>query len=283
MVGLRAMALAGALVSLAAVIANDAAAVESAENRCVPREARNTFQGAVVHAPVAEGRCMECHGPHQTTRRLLRETPPELCIGCHVKPYVDEDGRERPAIKALFEAAERPLSEGGVNLHRPVADGNCLCCHDPHASSNPRLLSASHITGGYVTYDSSLYFCLNCHSERAFEEPRTLDATNFRNGNLNLHYRHVNRVKGRPCVICHEYHASTYDALIRKEIPFGVRSITITRFERTETGGTCAPTCHTLAAYDRIEPGLNPIRVTPREGQDASPQELWNAVYPPED
>jgi predicted CXXCH cytochrome family protein len=250
---------------------------------CVPREARNTFQGAAVHAPVAEGRCAACHHPHETGReRLLRDEIPGLCIGCHDRPLVDPEGRQYPAIKALFEAAELPPDEGGVRLHRPFAEGDCLCCHDPHASSNHRLLSGPHIESSYVSYARDRYVCFHCHSEEAFAEPRTLSATKFRNGNLNLHHRHVNREKGRTCMVCHEYHASTYEALIRKETPFGRSVITIRQFEKSESGGKCAPTCHIAVEYDRIEPALNPIKVSPREGEDATPEELWFALHPPE-
>lgn len=249
------------------------------DNRCVPREATNNFQGAVVHAPAAEGRCVECHSPHETERkRLLRDDIPGLCIGCHDKPMEDAEGRTRPSIKSLFEAAGKPAEEGGLKLHSPFADGDCTCCHDPHASSNHRLLNEPHIGSFYVSYAPNRYMCFHCHDERAFAEPRTLEATNFRNGNLNLHYRHVNRPKGRACTVCHEYHASRYDALIREETPFGTYRIRITAFERTETGGKCAPSCHREVEYDRLLPALNAIAVSPREGEDATEAELQQAL-----
>lgn len=249
------------------------------ENRCIPRQATNTFEGAVVHAPVAEDRCVECHDPHETERkRLLREKIPGLCIRCHDKPMKDAEGRTRPSIKSLFEAAGKPAEDGGMKLHPPFADGNCTCCHDPHASSNYRLLNERQIGSFYVSYAPNRYMCFHCHDERAFAEPRTLDATNFRNGNLNLHYRHVHRVKGRSCTVCHEYHASRYDALIREETPFGTYRIRISSFKKTETGGSCAPTCHREVGYDRLLPVLNSIAVSPREGEDATEAELRKAL-----
>jgi predicted CXXCH cytochrome family protein len=251
--------------------------------RCVPREARNTFQGAVVHAPVAEGRCAACHGPHESERgRLLRDDIPELCIGCHDQPMEDTSGRTLPSVKALFEAAALPPGEGGLRLHKPFADGDCTCCHDPHASSSPRLLSGPYPWSTYIRYAPERYMCFHCHDERAFAEPRTLDATRFRNGNLNLHHRHVNRDKGRSCTVCHEYHASTYEALIRREAPFGTESIPIKEFARTETGGSCAPTCHRPLEYDRLLPALIPMAVSAREGEDATEEELRHAAQPPE-
>jgi predicted CXXCH cytochrome family protein len=266
--------------ALALLCAAGAGAAQAAENRCVPREARNTFQGAVVHAPVAEGRCAACHGPHESERqRLLREDVPALCIGCHDQPMKDAEGRSRPSVKSLFEdAALPPEDEGRLNLHKPFADGDCTCCHDPHASSNHRLLNERHIGSFYVNYAPDRFMCFHCHDERAFAEARTLEATNFRNGNLNLHHRHVNRAKGRACTVCHEYHASRLDALIREETPFGTHRIRISAFERTETGGSCAPSCHVAVEYDRLLPALNPIGVTPREGEDASDEELREAL-----
>src|SRR5690242_7286135 len=45
---------------------------------------------------------------------------------------------------------------GGGTNHKPFASGDCLGCHDPHASNNPGMLLADQKTT-----------CLRCHADQA--------------------------------------------------------------------------------------------------------------------
>lgn len=244
------------------------------EKACINRQTENRFKDAVIHEPVSKGQCMECHQLHGSDEsKGLKAAMPELCINCHDKPTQDDKNMQLASLKAVFEDSE-------MQLHQPFADGDCLCCHDPHASSHRRLLNQGHNTSIYTRFSKEKYMCFGCHSEKAFSEPRTLTETNFRNGNLNLHYRHVNRKKGRACQTCHHHHASKNAALIRERLPFGERDISITVFEKTKDGGKCAPSCHSVVQYDRIDPFPVPIKVTEREGEDATYEELLRAVTP---
>jgi hypothetical protein len=83
----------------------------------------------------------------------------------------------------------------------------------------------------------------------------------------------VNREKGRTCRACHHHHGSKNSKLIRQTLPFGKRTLTI-RYEKTETGGSCASACHVSVKYDRYDPVENMIKTTPRPGKDATPEEL---------
>lgn len=254
------------------LVADPSIGAVNAEKDCIARQSKNTFKGAVIHGPVSEGKCMICHGPHASGKsRLIKADIPALCLDCHDEPMKDAKGRSMPSVKAVFEDSE-------LKLHKPFADGKCLCCHDPHASSHQRLLSRAHTESFYTSYTKEKYMCFGCHNEKAFTKPRTLSETNFRNGNLNLHYRHVNQKKGRSCQVCHDHHASKNAALIRSQVPFGEREISISEFEKSENGGKCAPSCHSIAQYNRIEPARNPIKVTPREGEEATPEELQRAA-----
>lgn len=230
------------------------------------------FRGDTVHGPVAEGACLKCHDPHTSEHySQLRTEAPDLCFGCHNRALKDAAGKVLPSPKTTFE-------DQALKRHVPFEAGECLGCHRPHAGANYRLLVSPYPADFYTSFAPEKYICFDCHDEAAFTNPRTLTDTGFRNGNLNLHYRHVNQKKGRTCRACHHHHAAPNEKLIRHEIPFGTRTINIRKFERTETGGSCAPACHKVVSYDRLEPVDNAFKVTPREGEDATPEELKRAV-----
>jgi len=217
-----------------------------------------TARGRVVHAPVMDGMCTACHDPHQSDHKgqLKRKAGPDLCLTCHARDGSGDQG----------------------SVHAPYQSGMCLNCHGPHFSDTVALLRGNYPDGLYAPYGPDTYFCFKCHGTDPFDEPRTLDATQFRNGNLNLHFRHVNRDKGRSCRACHHPHASVRAALIREQMPFGTAELAIGAFQKTETGGSCAPPCHQAIAYDRLQPAPVGMKVSPRPGQDASPEELQQVL-----
>ena len=238
---------------------------------CFGCHSESAFQDNVTHGPVAEGSCTKCHEPHSSDHaKLVKAAVPKLCFDCHNRNLRDKDGKTLPAAKRTFDDDE-------LNKHMPFGAGMCAMCHVPHASANHRLLSAAYPADFYTSFAEDKYFCFGCHDGGAFAEPRTLTETKFRNGNLNLHFRHVNREKGRTCRACHDHHGARNEKLIRDSVPFGDRTINIKDFELTETGGQCGPTCHTVVRYDRVEPVQNGLRVSPRQGEDASRQELEEA------
>jgi predicted CXXCH cytochrome family protein len=229
------------------------------------------FEGETVHGPVADGNCIGCHEPHASEHaKLVKATMPELCFDCHGRAIRDANGHSLPSAK-------RPFDDSEMNKHMPFGIGMCGMCHEPHASDNHRLLSGPYPANFYTDYAEDKYFCFGCHDAKAFAEPRTLTDTKFRNGNLNLHYRHVNRDKGRTCRACHDHHAARSDKLIRDQVPFGERHIQIRDFQLTETGGQCGPTCHALVSYDRFTPVEIGLMVSPREGEDAPLEVLEEA------
>jgi len=220
------------------------------------------------HKPAADGECIICHNPHQSEQaKLLREAIPDLCFTCHGAQLKDSQGIDLPPTKRLFDDSQ-------AQLHPPFAEGDCLACHRPHASDNIRLLVAAYPSGFYQNYSETAYaLCLSCHDAEAFTAPRTLTATAFRNGNLNLHVRHVNKEKGRGCRACHSPHGSRQPHLIVASFRFGERTLGFS-YETTDNGGSCAPGCHVKVVYDRLAPINNLLRATPRAGKDASVEEL---------
>jgi len=204
-------------------------------------DVQETVEGAAVaHAVLDDPEaCTTCHAPHAANQRaLLREAEAATCERCH-------DDVVTPAMS---------------HLHAPVADGDCTACHSPHGSAADNLLVAGFPASNYVSYDESSYpLCFECHDRDLVSFPDTEFTTGFRDGRRNLHFLHVNDPrKGRSCKLCHEIHGSPNPALIADHVPFGGWELPL-GFERTATGGSCAPGCHQPESYDRE----SPVRAAP--------------------
>jgi predicted CXXCH cytochrome family protein len=220
-------------------------------------------EATVKHDAVTSGKaCRSCHDPHGSDHAaILFDDAFQVCLSCH--------GREiELADKTRLMGMQDVLVEG-ANLHGPVAQRNCIACHDVHGGSNFRLLIEEYPAAFYAPYDEENYgLCFSCHESEVVRDAKTTRLTNFRNGSANMHYLHVNRkVKGRTCRACHETHASKNPKHIRDAVPFGSSGWKLPiRFEKTETGGRCSPGCHRPYDYDRLKPAVN---VPPQEGAAA--------------
>lgn len=187
--------------------------------------------------------CLNCHDPHGSLfGNNLKVAPYNLCLDCH-KQLIKGTGGKKYNIFEVF--AERPYKHG------PVAEGNCIDCHDPHGSDFYRTLKLYYPETFYTSFKIEKYaLCFECHNQSLVMEKITATVTNFRDGNRNLHYIHVNRKKGRTCSVCHEVHASELPKFIRKSVSFGNWDIPI-EFEKNANGGSCAPGCHKAYKYNR--------------------------------
>lgn len=119
-------------------------------NLCMGCHDKAEFIGVSVHAPVADGECSACHATHGTQYpHLLKAAAPDemyqsfdksnfaLCFGCHTDTLADS---QRTDVETNFR-------NGIFNLHylhvNKVEKGrSCKVCHDPHAASQPRLISS---------------------------------------------------------------------------------------------------------------------------------------------
>ena len=81
-----------------------------------------------THPPYVQRLCKECHS--SDNRMQVRADFLDQCRTCHARYFSDEVG------------------------HPPVADGECLICHEPHRSMEAALLRLP-----------VLDTCVNCHDE----------------------------------------------------------------------------------------------------------------------
>lgn len=203
------------------------------------------------HAAVTTERaCLNCHDAHASDfPRVLRTNMTELCFECHDREIKMDDGTTLGNIKKVIET--------GNSLHGPVAQDNCAACHEIHGGGHFRLLVQEYPPSFYAPFEEESYaLCFNCHNAEIVRDERTTALTDFRNGDLNLHYLHVNRdKKGRTCRACHETHASSKQKHVRESVPFGSGGWELPiRFEKMEDGGSCAPGCHVSYEYNRVDP-----------------------------
>jgi len=186
------------------------------------------------HPPLAEGKCYECHQVHGSENPVLFSLPQEkMCFSCHTK------------------MAE--FINNSKYRHGPVKDGDCIACHDGHGSEQPFILRQYFPRKFYNAFSVEKYaLCFNCHNKDIALDSVTLTLTDFRNYDINLHYKHVNKqYKGRSCKACHEVHASNQAKHIRKEVPFGKNWSYPIIFTKYDDGGKCVVGCHKPQAYKR--------------------------------
>ena len=206
----------------------------SCHDKLHPEVAQAIRTAEVPHPPVAEGRCVACHTPHSTNfEKQLKASLKTICFNCHIE------------MGEKVRAAAYP--------HGPVEKSDCYACHSPHGSNNPKILNKYFPEDFYMPYDTENYaLCFDCHNKKIALDKVTTTLTNFRNGNLNLHYVHVNKnPKGRSCKACHEVHAGDQEKHIREEVPFGSMWSYPVNFTKLATGGKCVVGCHKPREYDR--------------------------------
>ncbi|MBT8484238.1 MAG: cytochrome C [Phycisphaerales bacterium] len=230
-------------------------------------EEANTQHSAVT----SDRQCLNCHDPHGSDHpRVLRTDMRSLCFECHDRPIELPDGTTLGDIKTVIES--------GTSLHGPVAQDNCAACHMIHGGDNFRMLVQEYPPEFYAPFAEEQYaLCFSCHDKQLVVDARTTSLTDFRNGDLNLHHLHVNRdKKGRTCRACHETHASHRDKHIRDSVPFGSGGWELPiGYQKSDTGGSCAPGCHRPYDYDRVTPLVYPesdrAAIWPSGTDDATP------------
>lgn len=209
------------------------------------------------HEAILIGRqCANCHEAHATAEPLLMsDRMDRVCLHCHDKPVKARDGHTIPDMRPVLVESKYP--------HGPVRDGQCSACHDAHGSDLPGMLTAPYPRTFYARFDiNNMVLCFTCHIKQMALTPKTTALTGFRNGDINLHYLHVNREpKGRTCRTCHAVHGSDLPKHMASDVPFeGSNWSMPIKFEKTNTGGSCSPGCHEPLGYDREHPRPRPAK-----------------------
>ncbi len=171
----------------------------------------------VVHEPVKDGACLDCHSPHSSNKSalLLGEEDEPICATCHDlesartihPPYEDGDctachnphqtirpkllKAERPEL--CFECHDDKREQLDMESVHPAFEGDCLDCHAPHVSKAKNLL---------VKKTPNL--CFECHDvEETAENPK--------------HKVHGPLKESMPCVSCHNPHATPNEYVLKDE------------------------------------------------------------------
>jgi predicted CXXCH cytochrome family protein len=215
------------------------------------------------HAAMTEEKaCLNCHLAHASDHGMLLRGPiSSLCMQCHDQELETSDGGLMPAV---------PGDLGKVaSIHGPVRRGECNLCHQVHGSGNDRLLKHQHSqTYGALEGKEDYALCFSCHDKKLVSAERTHAVTDFRNGDVNLHFVHVNRPKSRSCNICHAPHVAESVHLLRKSFPFGPSGWDLRiDWQKTDNGGTCSAGCHDAFEYDRV----TAVKFVPKTDPDKVP------------
>ena len=119
--------------------------------------------------------CTTCHSVHSPKGepQLVTRTEPELCGTCH-----------RPIVNRQHRFSHMPVREGGLT---------CSSCHNPHGSTNVRLLKAG------TTIDES---CTSCHTDKRGP------------------YLWEHAPVSESCTTCHEPHGTNNDRMLVSKVPF---------------------------------------------------------------
>jgi predicted CXXCH cytochrome family protein len=212
-------------------------------NTCHDAVANEIASSRVVHSAVKEKKsCTNCHSPHSSDNgKLLILEEKELCLSCHNKT-ITVGTKKFTNIQQLLKNSK--------TIH-PALEGGCSVCHKPHASKNNFLLTKNFPSGNYTTATKDTFaLCWDCHDSGLLETKNTTSATSFRNGNVNLHYLHMNGSKARSCAMCHNMHASANQHLILDKVTFGEWEMEM-NYTPSETGGSCLAGCHAEKKYTR--------------------------------
>ncbi|KAA0258916.1 cytochrome C [Deferribacter autotrophicus] len=139
---------------------------------------KDGFHKAVVHKPVKEG-CTQCHDPHNSDTKfhLKAKSEKDLCMKCH--------GKNKKFADVLNNSKYK---------HKPVDEGACGDCHNPHASDFGKLLVSD-----------AKNVCFECHNDIG----ERVKNSKFVHG----------PVETDGCTACHSVHGSNNAFILKMAFP----------------------------------------------------------------
>ena len=166
--------------------------------------------GSVTLSFAAEKTCIDCH-KKVIAKRVIHPAIGQFarmeqgCSSCHMEPHAKKKGALSlaAAVPDLCYMCHDKANFAKEHIHPPVAGGDCLTCHNPHASDTSPLLT-----------QPSPYLCQNCHP----------DKTNGRHILQTFGFGDDHPIQGRidpsrrgrelSCVSCHNPHSSGKKSLL---------------------------------------------------------------------
>lgn len=145
--------------------------------------------------------CATCHnrGPHAQWKGSQHESRNVSCVSCHsvhtpksAKAQLKTVNQQQQCMSCHRDKVAK-LDRSG---HMPVREGKmeCASCHNPHGSTNVRLLKAG---------NSINESCATCHTEKRGP----------------FLFEHAG-VSGDSCATCHDPHGSNNDRMLVAKLPF---------------------------------------------------------------
>jgi len=119
--------------------------------------------------------CVSCHSVHKPVgdHQLVKKTEMDTCAVCH-----------QAIVNKHYRFSHMPVREGAMQ---------CSSCHNPHGSSNVKLLKAG------TTIDES---CQTCHADKRGP------------------YLWEHAPVAESCVTCHDPHGSNNERMLVSRLPF---------------------------------------------------------------
>jgi len=121
-------------------------------------------EGKSVHRPVGTGECAQCHAPHGSAHRkiLMSEYPTQLyrpfsadafplCFSCHDPELASAVSTDKAT---QFRNGTRNLH--ALHVNKAGKGRSCKMCHNPHASTQDRLIYPK--APGFGTWDIPISF-----------------------------------------------------------------------------------------------------------------------------
>ena len=154
-----------------------------------------------ISAKAVTDTCATCHnrGPHSLWKGSQHEARNVSCVSCHsvhqpksAKAQLKTANQQQQCMSCHRDKVAK-LDRSG---HMPVREGKmeCTSCHNPHGSTNVRLLKAG---------NSINESCASCHTEKRGP----------------FLFEHAG-ITGDSCATCHDPHGSNNDRMLVAKLPF---------------------------------------------------------------